>query len=513
MNEFNISTAQVEAISRKEWLKNRRSAKASITISGGSSATGTPGSSSSEPTAEKLADLSDVTLTEPKQDDILKYNGQGWENKPLSDAIGDEYYTKKDIDDPLYGYVKRSEGGIIHEPIDVRGDNSQVIARSNYNDEYAVAEVVGAKVSEGVMGRLRWTPDQTNIMGAGNLFYNGEQVLTTDGDYLTRQEASKDFLPRAGGKINGSLEIEKPGTQLFLTADEDDDGEYIARIEAGSIGADFGEISWKHGETHIKGESDTLQFNDKELITRDALEEAIENIDIGDLDLSDTPIAEDVLVADTDSVLTTSDFADTPIAEEVIPTDVADTLTYGEMQRSLRVFELEGLICLASSHPIFDDEVIALARKLSQGWSGKQGWSISQQFNSQGGEPSNPTYNPHMFTLIPWMMPNPKQPNGLYYYKVAIDGEWLSPSTLLSYFISSLDEHLKIYWGKRAKRVAFGADTSGKYKRAATLRFGVAVGHQIAPFKLCVQSKCFIYPDGHVLLNDTTWGQCVQFRV
>ena len=256
-----------------------------------------------------------------------------------------------------------------------------------------------------------------------------------------------------------------------------------------------------------------MQFNDKELITRDALEEAIENIDIGDLDLSDTPIAEDVLVADIDSVLTTSDFADTPIAEEVIPTDVADTLTYGEMQRSLRVFELEGLICLASSHPIFDDEVIALARKLSQGWSGKQGWSISQQFNSSAFKPQNPTHSPHMFTLIPWMMPNPKQPNGLYYYKVAIDGVWLSPSTLLSYFISSLDGHLKIYWGKRAKRVAFGTDTSGKYKRATTLRFGVAVGHQIAPFKLCVQSKCFIYPDGHVLLNDTTWGQCVQFMV
>lgn len=505
MNEFNISTAQVEAISRKEWLKNRRTAKASITISGGSAAMGTPGSSAPELTTEKLADLSDVTLDEPKQGDILEYNGQEWKNKPLPDAIGDEYYTKKEIDDPLYGYVKRSEGGIIHEPIDVRGDLSQVIVRSNYNDSYALAEVIGAKASEGVMGRLRWTPHQTDITGAGDLYYNGERVLN--------EEDSRDFLSKSGDSMNGPLEVQAPDAQITIIGEQNNDGDYAARIKAGSVGEDYGEILWKRGETHIKGESATLQFNDKELITREALEEAIENIDIGDLDLFDTPIAEDVLVADTDSVLTTSDFADTPIAEEVIPTEAADTLTYGEMQRSLRVFELEGLICLASSHPIFDDEVIALARKLSQGWSGKQGWSVSQQFSSSSFKPQNPTYTPHMLTLAPWLTPNPKQPNGLYYYKVFIDGGWLSPSTLLSYFLSSLDGHLKIYWGKRAKRVAFGADTSGKYKRAATLRFGVAVGHQIAPFKLCVQSKCFVYPDGHVLLSDTTWGQCVQFRV
>lgn len=491
MSEYYVITTQVEATSRKEWLKNRRTAKASITISGGSSMPNTSSSAPTAPASEKLSDLLDVSLTEPKKGDVLHHDGTEWKNSPLSDAIGDEYYTKKDIDDPLYGYVKRSEGGIIHEPIDVRGDNSQVIARSNYNDKYAVAEVVGAKVSEGVMGRLRWTPDQTDIMGAGNLFYNGEQVLTTDGDYLTRQEASKDFLPRAGGKINGSLEIMKAGPQLFLTADNDGDGEYIARIKAGSVGEDFGEISWKHGETHIKGESDTLQFNDKELITREALEEAIKNIDIGDLDLSDTPIAEEVAAAED-----------------------ADTLTYGDVQRTIRVFEKDGWICVASSMQIFADEKVALARKLSQGWSGKQGWSVSRQFTSDGGEGDNPTYEPHTFTLVPWASPNPKQPNGLYYYHVTIDGNEITPSTLLYYFISSLDGRLQIYWGKRSKKVAFGADSSGKYKRAASLRFGVAVGNQIAPFELVVQSKCFLLNGrGVVLLDSTTWGECVQFRV
>lgn len=417
---------------------------------------------------------------------------------------------------------QRLEGG-------VRESRIQGYEKSLWR-EYIATYTIGDNASYSRLGSIEKNIKEnayvvrSGVQSAGTIHIISSKEITAPSDdnvfsavasdlrYLKNSEKD-EFLKKTGGKINGSLEIEKPGTQLFLTADKDTDGKYIARIKAGSVGEDYGEISWNHGETHIKGESDTLQFNNKELITRDALEEAIENIDIGDLDLSDTPIAEDVLVADIDSVLTTSDFADTPIAEEVVPTEVADTLTYGEMQRSLHVFELEGLICLASSHPIFDDEVIALARKLSQGWSGKQGWSISQQFNSSAFKPQNPTHSSHMFTLIPWMMPNPKQPNGLYYYKVAIDGEWLSPSTLLSYFISSLDGHLKIYWGKRAKRVAFGADTSGKYKRAATLRFGVAVGHQIAPFKLCVQSKCFIYPDGHVLLNDTTWGQCVQFRV
>ena len=145
MNElFNISTAQVEATSRKEWLKNRRTAKASITISGGSSMPNTSSSTPTAPTSEKLSDLLDVSLTEPKKGDVLQHDGTEWKNSPLSNAIGENYYTKEEIDNPLYGYVKRSEGGIIHEPIDVRGANSQVIVRSNYNDEYAGAEVVGA---------------------------------------------------------------------------------------------------------------------------------------------------------------------------------------------------------------------------------------------------------------------------------------------------------------------------------------------------------------------------------
>ena len=270
MNElFNISTAQVEATSRKEWLKNRRTAKASITISGGSampgaSSSGTP----SAPSATHLGELSDVTLTEPKQNDVLKYDGNEWVNSPLSDAIGGSYYTKEEIDNPFYGYVKRSEGGIIHEPIDVRGENSQVIVRSNYNDEYALAEVVGAKASEGVMGCLRWSPSQTDLTGAGDLHYNGERVLN--------EEDSRDFLRSSGDSMNGPLEVQAPDAQITIVGAQNDAGDYRAQIIAESTGERYGGISWSRNFTDIQGASGHLTYNDEPLVSI--------------LDLSDTPV-------------------------------------------------------------------------------------------------------------------------------------------------------------------------------------------------------------------------------
>lgn len=404
MNKYNVVTTQVGATSRKEWLKNRRTAKASITISGGMPSVGSGVSSGAPaPSATSMAELTDVSLSAPKKGDVLYNTGAGWTNK--------------------------------------------------------------------------------------------------GGDSL--------FVPKGGGSITGPVSIQGKGTQLTITGEREDSGEYTARLRAESIGEHYGGVKWTRDTTEIEGLGEKLQYNGKDLVTADELEGFAP-----DVDLSDVSISEEVEVAEDSSIITKSEFSDTPIAEEVAAVEDADTLTYGDIQRVVRVFEKDGFICVASSMQIYDDERVALARKLSQGWSGKQGWSVSRQFASDGGEGDNPTYEPHTFTLVPWASPNPKQPNGLYYYHVTIDGNEITPSTLLYYFISSLDGRLQIYWGKRAKKVAFGADSSGKYKRAASLRFGVAVGNQIAPFNLVVQSKCFLEGGrGIVLLDSTTWPECVQFRV
>ena len=424
MAEFNIATAQVEAISRKEWLRNRRTAKASIIISGGAMV-----SSSNEstgivpPSVETLSALSDVNIQDPKSGDILHHDGSQWKNTPLKDALGDSCYNK--------------------------------------------------------------------------------------------EEADNTFVKKGGDTMLGELLIQASDAQLRIIGQQNNAGDYRASIVAESTGEHYGGISWTRDTTNIQGSSVRLSYNGEEILNandiRDYVEEEIENIAV-DVDLSDVSISEEVEVAEDASIITKSEFLDTPIAEEVASAEDADTLTYGDVQRALRVFELDGWICLASSIPIYDDELISLARNMAQGWSGKQGWSVSQQFNSKGGQDQNPTHEPHLFDLQPWATPNIKQPNGMYYYHLRIDGNLVSPSTLLSYFIATLDGYLGVYWGKRRKKVAFGLDSSGKYKRAATLRFGVSVGSQIAPFKLVIQSK-FTSSGGVGYLDSTTWPDSVQFRV
>lgn len=424
MAEFNIATAQVEAISRKEWLRNRRTAKASIIISGGAQT-----SSSNDPTGivppsvETLSALSDVNIQDLKSGDILHHDGSQWKNTPLEDALGDSFYNKEDADNT--------------------------------------------------------------------------------------------FVKKGGDKMTGALEIQGADYQLRLTGLANTAGDRKAALIAGSEGAEFGGIHWSGDVTDIQGLSERLSYNGEEILNandiREYVEEKIENIAV-DVDLSDVSISEEVEVAEDASIITKSEFSDTPIAEEIASAEDADTLTYGDVQRVLRVFELDGWICFASSIPIYDDELISLARNMAQGWSGKQGWSVSQQFNSQGGKGDNPTHEPHLFALQPWATPNIKQPNGMYYYHLRIDGNLVSPSTLLQYFIATLDGYLGVYWGKRRKKVAFGLDSSGKYKRATTLRFGVAVGSQIAPFRLVIQSK-FTTSGGVGYLDSTTWPESVQFRV
>lgn len=96
MAEFNIITAQVEATSRKEWLKNRRTEKANLSFGSANSVSDIQMQQQqpSTPGASNLAALTDVSLSELAVNDLLVFDGDAWKNvgketflKPISDQL------------------------------------------------------------------------------------------------------------------------------------------------------------------------------------------------------------------------------------------------------------------------------------------------------------------------------------------------------------------------------------------------------------------------------------------
>lgn len=96
MAEFNIITAQVEATSRKEWLKNRRTEKANLSFGSASSVSDIQMQQQqpSTPGASNLAALTDVSLSGLAENDLLIFDGEAWKNvgkepflKPISDQL------------------------------------------------------------------------------------------------------------------------------------------------------------------------------------------------------------------------------------------------------------------------------------------------------------------------------------------------------------------------------------------------------------------------------------------
>lgn len=98
MAEFNIITAQVEATSRKEWLKNRRTEKANLSFGSANSVSDIQMQQQqqqpSTPGASNLAALTDVSLSCLAENDLLIFDGEAWKNvgketflKPISDQL------------------------------------------------------------------------------------------------------------------------------------------------------------------------------------------------------------------------------------------------------------------------------------------------------------------------------------------------------------------------------------------------------------------------------------------
>lgn len=96
MAEFNIITAQVEAISRKEWLKNRRIERANLSLGSARSVSDIQMQQQqpSTPGVSNLAALTDVSLSELAVNDLLVFDGDAWKNvgketflKPISDQL------------------------------------------------------------------------------------------------------------------------------------------------------------------------------------------------------------------------------------------------------------------------------------------------------------------------------------------------------------------------------------------------------------------------------------------
>lgn len=96
MAEFNIITAQVEATSRKEWLKNRRTERVQLSFGSANSVSGIQMQQQqpSTPGASNLAALTDVSLSGLAENDLLIFDGEAWKNvgketffKPISDQL------------------------------------------------------------------------------------------------------------------------------------------------------------------------------------------------------------------------------------------------------------------------------------------------------------------------------------------------------------------------------------------------------------------------------------------
>ena len=82
MGEFNIITTKVEAISRKEWLKNRRSERAQLSIGSANSVSGSQLSpvQGGGTATTSLSALTDVKISELGENHLLVFDGESWRN-------------------------------------------------------------------------------------------------------------------------------------------------------------------------------------------------------------------------------------------------------------------------------------------------------------------------------------------------------------------------------------------------------------------------------------------------
>ena len=447
--------------------------------------------------ATSMDELLDVELDSTAKGDILQNDGEKWVNIS-SDRLLINYYPKDEADRNFVNI----DGDNMLDELSIQASDVQLTIIGQENDAGDYRAAIVAESTGEHYGGILWTSDTTNIEGAsGKLQYNDEDLATEIelhdyvakelSSYQTKTDASQTFVHKDGDYMSGSLVIESPDEyQLRIVGEEHEDSSLDkAAISAETSSYRFGEISWTRTRTEILGDGGSLHYNGSTIPSVEWVEDYV---------------------------------ADSTYDRATIDEKINNIPTATSSNRIVRVFEKGGVICLSSSEEISSSTYIALARKLTQGWSSKQGWSVSRSFSSiNDGGAMNETYEHHALTLQEWVTPNVQQPNGMYYYRIFLDGKLMTPDVLLEPFISSLHEQMSIYWGKRKKQVAFGLDTEEFIKRAATLRFGIAIGEknpQIAPFKLVVQSKCYAASaEGGeldiVYLDETTWRRCVQFRV
>ena len=174
--------------------------------------------------------------------------------------------------------------------------------------------------------------------------------------------------------------------------------------------------------------------------------------------------------------------------------------------RIVRVLKFSsGELILASSAPILDEENIAIARKMRGAYKGgTHGWRISRVHCSTASKAASRHMDHVSVTLE---LKDAIQSNGMYYYYILLDGVRATPASIAELYVNRDSGLIQFRWGRYGKSIgAYGDNT----RRQLSMRFGIAIGGQIAPFKLKMLQKKST-PDGPELLTVDNWVDFIFF--
>lgn len=215
MAKYNVLTSQVEATSRKEWLRNRRTQKASISIGSAGSAGGfSQQQSPAGGGATSLSELNDVLLSNLENDNLLVFTDGKWINVAKDDFLagigggdgeaagvvtlekssdGLTYTLKQDgilvgkIEIPKSGdYSAEQNAAQIQMTVDNsnRVISARIVSGSVDTEKIADKAVTTAKLAAGIQTTLEGaiSPSTVFVDGAGNQASN----------YLKKEAAGKN---------------------------------------------------------------------------------------------------------------------------------------------------------------------------------------------------------------------------------------------------------------------------------------------------------------------------------
>lgn len=215
MGKYNVLTSQVEATSRKEWLRNRRTQKASISIGSAGSAGGfSQQQSPAGGGATSISELNDVLLSNLENDNLLVFTDGKWINVQKDDFLagigggdgeaagvvtlekssdGLTYTLKQDgilvgkIEIPKSGdYSAEQNAAQIQITVDNNNRiiSARIVSGSVDTEKIADKAVTTAKLAAGIQTTLEGaiSPSTVFVDGAGNQASN----------YLKKEAAGKN---------------------------------------------------------------------------------------------------------------------------------------------------------------------------------------------------------------------------------------------------------------------------------------------------------------------------------